>query len=163
MASDMGDGSNRLRDALGDEAFLRVADARRAAWRGGGLGLASGLFLGYGGASIAEAYRAAPLPVKKGRPAVSTHVLSCAVRNRAAVAAMAAGAACSFLGAIAGGAPAFNSLGDVWETILPRSGNRRAVEARDNIREDQEAQRVALVKALDVRAAARQANARGER
>ncbi len=157
MASDMGDGSSRLREAIGDESFLRVANARRAAWTGGGAGFLSGLFLGYGFASLAETYRrrtTPPPPLKSGFTALD---LKRAARNRAAISAMAMGASFAFLGAIANGAPQFNSLGDIWESVLPRSGNARILEARDAVRDVEIHERTQLIQTLDARAAARTA------
>ena len=155
----MGDGSSSLRDALGDEAFVRVANARRAAWKGGTCGGLSGFFLGYGFASVAEPYRRADTsPLKPGgihRNVPTALDLKRAARNRASVAAMAMGASFAFLGAIASGAPEFNSLGDIWEGILPRSSNARTLEARDAMHETEIAQRKQLMRALDERAAAR--------
>lgn len=157
--SDMGDGSSRLREAIGDESFLRVANARRAAWTGGGTGLISGLFLGYGIASLAETYRhrtAVTTPGSRRNGPTALDLIR-AARNRAAVAAMAMGASFSFLGAIANGSPQFNSLGDIWESVLPRSGNARILEARDAVRDAEINERTQLIKVLDERAAARSA------
>ena len=161
MASEMGDGSSRLREAIGDESFLRVANARRAAWTGGGAGFLSGLFLGYGFASLAETYRRRTTPpLKSGfnsRSGPTALDLVRAARNRAAISAMAMGASFAFLGAIANGAPQFNSLGDIWESVLPRSGNARILEARDAVRDAEIDERTQLIHTLDARAAARTA------
>ncbi len=158
--SDMGDGSTRLRNAIGDAAFLRVASARRAAWEGGAFGLFSGVCIGFGVARLVEQKRNSAhqhmSPDRAGkRNAPSALEISRGKRNRAAVAAMLCGAAFSFLGSIAGGTPAINSLGDVWENIAPRKSNLRALEALDAVRESEADERAALIQRLQQRAAAR--------
>ena len=158
--SDMGDGSTRLRNAIGDAAFLRVANARRAAWEGGAFGLLSGVCIGFGLARLVEQRNSSrqlmsPDRTKGKHNAPSALEISRGKRNRAAVAAMLCGAALSFLGSIAGGTPAINSLGDVWENIAPRKSNLRALEALDAVRDSEAEERSALIQRLEQRAAAR--------
>jgi len=145
MPADLGDGSSRLADALGREAFLRVADARRAVWSGALAGLAVGTCVGFGAARLLEARRGAPSAAAAG----GARAARAAARNRVAVATMAAGAAASFVGALAGGIPRFDALADLWPS---RAAGERADVARGAARDSGAARGDALLAALRARA-----------
>jgi hypothetical protein len=108
----MGDASTTLRDALGEDDFVRVADVRRKVWKSGLFGMASGSLLGFAAARAfnGSAAAAAASKVAKETALAATR----ARRNREALGALAGGAALAFLGARVGGVNEMASLEDVW-------------------------------------------------
>jgi len=132
--------SAHLRASLGDEAFLRVARARAAVWRGGTAGAAAGAVLGPAGYFLARR---------------AGFVFKTAPKNAVGLVALVGAAVGGYLGAGVASAGVREGVAEVMhDAVTPDSlGARSRAAARAHAAADAEAgARVAAL--LDARAAA---------